>query len=390
MKATLVIPFNNTTNKDLLIVSLLEYICTQQHPTKLSLFPSIINHLKSNDVINDIGIDSDEYDKIKGEFIHVFNELIQINSEPTLELNTGEIMPICNSRYDNDFVELERISNGGFGVVYKTIHKLDKVRYAIKKIPLISGHNFEKVNSTKILNEAILLANLNHDNIIRYYSTWVEINNDDLVQKDVDESSSSSSDNDSQNKIVLYNHNNGKISLRSQINKTMVIYIQMELCTMTLKDYILQTKLSKIDTKNIIKDIVKAINYIHSRKIIHCDLSLKNILINVNNTIKLCDFGLAEYMENNDHVIKSKTYGALTYCAPESIKYNKYSYKSDIYSLGIIIYELLNKFGTEMERMLMIKKFKTKELKFEYDNILYKMIDGNDVVRPFITDILFI
>jgi serine/threonine protein kinase len=190
---------------------------------------------------------------------------------------------------------------------------------------------------------------------------------------------------DIDNLYTSESNSNNKIILNEQNNLFgIIIYIQMEACKMTLKEYIFKTNPNLIDINNIIKDILSAVKYIHSKNIIHCDLSLINILVDENNTIKICDFGLAEDIGNNDYTIKSKSYGNLIYCAPESIQYNKYSYKSDIYSLGIIFYELLNKFSTEMERLIMIKKFKNKEIDCKYKKILYSMINIDENARPLI------
>ena len=395
----------SSTNKDILIVSLLEYICDQQKLCEPTLLKNIISYLQSNGIIDKIKLNTPEYITIKNDFKNVINELIKNNCvNSSLETN---IVPINESRYENDFIEVEKISKGGFGVVYKTINKLDKVMYAIKKIPL-KYTNFE--NNNKVLNEAIILANINHENIIRYYSTWIELNNDDLIQKEVysdsysnTNSNSNSNSNSNKNKnIIMYNKNNSDdsfswdydsidtITLHNQTNiYNTIICIQMELCTMTLKDYILKINLTDTITYNIIKDILKAIDYIHSKNIIHCDLSLKNILVNGDGIIKICDFGLAEYIGENDHILKEKTYGTLIYCAPESIKYSKYSYKTDVYTLGIIFYELLNNFTTEMERLISIQKFKNKKVKCKYDHILYNMINEDENMRPCIVDILF-
>jgi translation initiation factor 2-alpha kinase 4 len=364
-------------DKDILIITLLEYICQQQKISD-NTYQNTINYLQSNGIIDKI----DDYENIKNNFMDMIMEQLNLNSA---------IVPISNkSRYEDDFIELGKIGDGGFGTVYKTINKLDKVVYAIKKIPI----KCLNIENNKVLNESILLANLSHNNIIRYYSTWIELDDNDDNDND-DNISYDDSFTKSNNKLIKYNDDSFSwdkddstaLILHNPDTYISTIYIQMELCKMTLKDYIL--KINEYETYNVIKDIINGINYIHSKNIIHCDLSLKNILVDGNNTIKICDFGLAEYIGDGDHVIKSNMYGVLLYCGPEIIKYNKYSYKSDIYALGIIFYEILSKFKTEMERMRSIQKFKNKEIKCKYDNILYKMINDDGDLRPSIKDILF-
>lgn len=316
----------------------------------MSSFTEIVTYLQTNNIITTLDQNDPNYLNQKNTFMMILNNFIKNQ----------------NSRYNDDFIEVGKISSGGYGIVYKSINKLDKIQYAIKKIPL------KYVTDNKnILNEVMILAHLNHSNIIRYYSTWIEDNIDNTLLLEYSDSNSSS------NSLTLNNDTFNNI-----------LYIQMELCMMTLKDYI-KNNISKNETYIIIKDIVKSLAYLHSKNIIHCDLTLNNILIDNNKIIKLCDFGLAEYINDGDHVIKNKTYGTHTYLAPECIKNYKYSYKSDIYSLAIIIFELLNKFNTDMERALMIKKFKNKKARCLHDKILYVMIDDDENKRPLIKDINF-
>lgn len=339
--------YNSNDDKDILIMTLLEYICKNRNP---SSFTNIVTYLQTNNIISHLDQNDQNYINQKNAFMMILHNFIKNH----------------NSRYSDDFIEIGKISSGGYGIVYKSINRLDKIQYAIKKIPL------KYVTDNKnILNEVMILAHLNHNNIIRYHSTWIEDNIDNSILLEYSESNSLS---------------NGLMLKNDTFNN--ILYIQMELCTMTLKEFI-KTPISKNETYIIIKDIVKALAYLHSKNIIHCDLTLNNILISKDKLIKLCDFGLAEYISDGDHIIKSKTYGTQTYLAPECINKFKYSYKSDIYSLAIIIFELLNKFNTDMERALMIKKFKNKKVKCLHDKILYIMIDDDENKRPLIKDINF-
>ncbi len=388
----------NEHNKDILIISLFEYICEKQNLNKTSLYENITNHQYFNDSNFNFDITDN---KAKNICISMINEIID-NTEKNLELECLNNIPIQTMRYANDFIEVNKINSGGFGVVYKTMNKLDLMTYAIKKIPIKNLDN-------KVLNEAKILANLKHNNIIRYYSTWIEHNNMFNQTNYCNYSSDSFEFSDSNKKMIKFNtdetstdcddlftsesNSNNKIVIHEQKENNLfnnIIFIQMEVCKMTLKDYILQTNSKLININNIIRDILSAVKYIHAKNIIHCDLSLINILVDENDVIKICDFGLAEDIGDKNYIIKNKTYGNLIYCAPESIQHSKYSYKSDIYSLGIIIFELLNKFKTEMERLAMIKKFKNKELDFKYSKILYSMININENVRPYINDISII
>jgi translation initiation factor 2-alpha kinase 4 len=399
MDSTTIIPSHNTPDKkDMFIMSLLEYICIKHDPQKTSLFPELVGYLQSNDMIKPIDYNSQQYTAIKNSNLNMLHKFIKNYGIPDSSL------PIYESRYVNDFIEVNKISDGGFGSVYKTIHKLDKVAYAIKKIPLDIVEN-----NKEILNESMILAHLNHNNIIRYYSTWLEqiptnltltSNFDNNCSISYDDSSSIYYDNSpsSNNELMLYPNDNSSFSYDNSFNSndnkiighhnplSTYLFIQMELCVMTLKDYIFQP-FNEVERHYMTESIINAIIYIHSQEYIHCDLSLNNILLNKDKQIKLCDFGLTSYVGNNGYIIKNKHYGNPLYLAPESLSFNKYSYKSDIYSLGIIFFELQSKFTTEMERISQIKAFRNKKVKCKYDAYLYSLTDNDENKRPFIYDL---
>ena len=94
---------------------------------------------------------------------------------------------------------------------------------------------------------------------------------------------------------------------------------------------------------NIIKQICIGIKEIHNMKIVHRDLKPENIFMNKNMNIKIGDFGISKQLSSYKEYTKTtKKIGSEDYAAPE-IKYKGiYNEKSDIYSLGCIIYELFN------------------------------------------------
>ena len=81
-----------------------------------------------------------------------------------------------------------------------------------------------------------------------------------------------------------------------------------------------------------------ALDYIHSRNIIHGDLKPSNILFDNSGNIRLVDFGLAAYMDKDTSRRRS---GTLEFAPPEIIKNGAFSIQSDLYSLGLIFYEFL-------------------------------------------------
>ena len=82
-----------------------------------------------------------------------------------------------------------------------------------------------------------------------------------------------------------------------------------------------------------------ALEYVHGRKTLHRDLKSQNIFLTANNTIKLGDFGISKVLENtNDQALTVQ--GTPYYMSPEVCQSKAYSYTSDVWALGCILYEL--------------------------------------------------
>ena len=88
-------------------------------------------------------------------------------------------------------------------------------------------------------------------------------------------------------------------------------------------------------------DICNALEICHSRNIIHRDIKPGNIFVNATGNFKLGDFGIAKSLENDDTTMSIK--GTISYMAPEIFLHQKYSFSSDIYALGIVLYRYLNR-----------------------------------------------
>ncbi|KAF9977017.1 hypothetical protein BGZ73_007225 [Actinomortierella ambigua] len=86
-------------------------------------------------------------------------------------LSFGDMFDNDPTRYKHDFVEIKRLGRGGFASVYKARNKLDGIEYAIKKVRLRGG---AKMRYEKIFREIKFLARLDHKNVVRYYSSWLE------------------------------------------------------------------------------------------------------------------------------------------------------------------------------------------------------------------------
>jgi fused-like protein len=93
------------------------------------------------------------------------------------------------------------------------------------------------------------------------------------------------------------------------------------------------------EVRKIAMQLVHALYYLHSHRIIHRDMKPQNILISANGIVKLCDFGFARSMSNNTIVLTSIK-GTPLYMAPELVQELPYNHTVDLWSLGVIIYEL--------------------------------------------------
>uniref|UniRef100_A0A8C2CC05 Eukaryotic translation initiation factor 2-alpha kinase 2 n=1 Tax=Cyprinus carpio TaxID=7962 RepID=A0A8C2CC05_CYPCA len=223
------------------------------------------------------------------------------------------------SRFLEDFDSICRIGKGGFGRVFKARRKLENTYYAVKIVK----------SREKALREVGALAGFNNGNIVRYYTAWVE---DTAYRYD---SSESYSHSDSGSDPV-----------------TKYLYIQMELCEGdTLYAWIDKRNSSNVgcperrtDAAQISRQVMKAVEYIHSKSFIHRDLKPLNIMFNSEGTVKVGDFGLVTTAENdNDMQLleRTKGTGTLSYMSPEQVAHTSYDKKVDIYALGLVYFELI-------------------------------------------------
>jgi len=108
----------------------------------------------------------------------------------------------------------------------------------------------------------------------------------------------------------------------------------------TLREFLGRYELSYYEKINKLHIIALGLHYIHSQGLVHCDFHPGNILVNKNdgvNTFLIADLGLCRPVEFEN---KEKAYGVLPYVAPEVLQDRQYTADSDIYSFGMIIYEI--------------------------------------------------
>ena len=233
---------------------------------------------------------------------------------------------------DKEFKIIKELGKGGFGRVIQVSSESDNNHYALKEIP-IKGETKEKIESFQ--NEATILSKFDCENIVKYYDSSKDANN---------------------------------------------IYILMELCDgKNLRNFIDEnindsTLIEEKIIYNIISQICTGIKEIHDKKIIHRDLKPENIFMNENMTIKLGDFGISKQFDSyKTHTLTINKAGTEFYAAPEIIDDGIYNEKSDIWSLGCIIYELFH-FRIYYKDAIR-RKIKNIDSEF-YNNKWQKLIDS--------------
>ncbi|MCL2311091.1 MAG: protein kinase [Firmicutes bacterium] len=121
-------------------------------------------------------------------------------------------------------------------------------------------------------------------------------------------------------------------------------YIVMEYISgITLKEYLNQ-KNGSIDWKKataIVKQVLLALSHAHSKGIVHRDIKPQNTMITYDDSVKVTDFGIARFFRNETETMTDRTIGSVHYISPEQAKGVKTDAKSDIYSVGVMLYEML-------------------------------------------------
>jgi serine/threonine protein kinase len=122
------------------------------------------------------------------------------------------------------------------------------------------------------------------------------------------------------------------------------IYLVLELAHSELVDWIGKNS-SELIARDVVRQLLSALNYLHQRRFVHCDLKPENVLVsldfNQSHHVFLSDFGLVQQLENKPNSTLSKRYGSPSNFAPEIVNKQEYNEKIDIWSLGVLTFELL-------------------------------------------------
>ncbi|KAL8517821.1 hypothetical protein ACS0TY_009219 [Phlomoides rotata] len=187
---------------------------------------------------------------------------------------------------------IELVGEGSFGKVYKGRRKFSGQTVAMKFIP---KHGKSEKDILNLRQEIEILRKLMHENIIAMLDSFESPQEFCVVTE----------------------------------------FAQGELFEILEDDKCLPEE----QVQAIAKQLVRALHYLHSNRIIHRDMKPQNILIGSGSVVKLCDFGFARAMSANTVVLRSIK-GTPLYMAPELVREQPYNHTADLWSLGVILYEL--------------------------------------------------
>ena len=181
--------------------------------------------------------------------------------------------------------------------------------------------------------------------------------------------------------LAMLNHENIVNILDQGYDKdNNLYYIALEYVDgKNLEELIKSKEIEKRDKQGIINQVLDAIEYAHNRNILHRDLKPSNIMITNDNKVKIIDFGISKILgsistDGDNYTIQALTY---KYASPEQKLGKTLTFQSDIYSLGLVLYEVLEAdiFNLDNRIVKLIKN--SKKIKEYEKRILLEMIEEN-------------
>ncbi|XP_039776674.1 uncharacterized protein LOC120644165 isoform X3 [Panicum virgatum] len=256
------------------------------------------------ETIANAGMDSTA--RIYDMYETMLENILQDPSEPPVSLPL-EFLEAITDNFSSD----HELGRGGYGVVYKGILRSGKV-IAVKKI--YDAYSIEKDNS---LDEISRVMGIMHPNVVQLIGYCAETKMDTLTHDS--------------GKLIVAERRSRLLCFEYISNGGLHMYISKE-----------HLDLGWDEIYKIIKGICSGLDALHEEKIIHLDLKPQNVLMDGNMEPKIVDFGFARQLgENKSKIYTERATGTVGYIAPEYHFHGKISPKADIFSLGVIMIELI-------------------------------------------------
>ena len=213
-----------------------------------------------------------------------------------LSIQTEQIGPVDKDAPGQclaDFEMVSELGRGTYGVVHKVRSKKDGKIYCLKKVKcgqLSAQHQRE------VLMEVLMLRRLKHKHVIAYFTSFVE-------KKSL--------------YIVMEFAPNGDLQRVVDEHKRNKTYIPEEILC------------------RLLHELAQGVEHLHSKRILHRDIKMVNVLLDEHDAVKLADLGVSRALDADNELAHSRV-GMPLFLAPELIKRNPYDFKADIWAIGVL------------------------------------------------------
>ncbi|XP_037384120.1 interferon-induced, double-stranded RNA-activated protein kinase [Talpa occidentalis] len=300
---------------------------------------------------------SSSSDNIQNKHQIIKRRLAPTFDSPVIEENKYTV----DERFADSFKDIEHIGSGAYSQVFKARHKIDGKIYAVKRV---------KYDCWEVEREVQALATFDHPNIVHYYDCWAGY--DYYTENSINDSSM-------------------KFMHRPRIK---CLFIKMEFCGQGTLEHWIDGRRGKEPDKALVleffRQITTGVDYIHTKGFIHRDLKPSNIFLVDERQIKIGDFGLVTSLKNDG--LRTGERGTERYMSPEQTSSTNYGNEVDLFTLGLILAELLHICATALETSKFFKELRAGSIPDVFDdkekNLLQKLLSHEPVKRPKTYEIL--
>ena len=205
---------------------------------------------------------------------------------------------LIGKKLDGRYLLEELVGEGGMANVYRAMDLKEQRTVAVKILKEECTESEEMVRRFK--NESKAISILNHPGIVKVYD----------------------------------------VSVTDKIQYMVMEYVD----GITLKEYLSQRggPLTWKETLHFITQVLEALSHAHSKGVVHRDVKPQNIMLQSNGQVKLMDFGIARFSQAENYALGNKAIGSVHYISPEQAKGERTDARTDIYSVGVMLYEMLS------------------------------------------------